>query len=159
MVNTLKKFKSVVGLERDVTKRIYPSLIFLNLLPLPKEVNKSIPKLIHNLTGNYVSGPNCWNATILYFDQEFPIRYVSALEMETWIEQNTYEDPFKLCSPGDIFEMRLSHNKELFHTAVWVGPGILFHKRGYTGLWEYCTEQYIRDVYSEAQHIRYLKKR
>lgn len=124
----------------------------------PKFDTSNVPKHIMPLINTKKAGPNCWNATILFFKPSEEIRYVSPEEMIDWIHANTSDDEYKLCRPGDIFAMS-NEDSGLLHTAVWVAPGILFHKRGIANEWEFVTEKQIRTIYHEATifHYRILK--
>jgi len=53
--------------------------------------------------------------------------------MERWLKDNTVLDELQLCTPGTIWVLR--QGKGLIHTAVFVGPGVLWHKRGCSGHW------------------------
>lgn len=124
----------------------------------PKFDTSNVPQHIMPLIDKKKSGPNCWNATILFFKPSEEIRYVSPQEMVDWINEHTYEDEMKLCRPGHIIALS-NEEQGLLHTAVWVAPGILFHKRGIANEWEFTTEKKMREVYFEATifHYRILK--
>lgn len=114
-----------------------------------------VPEHIMNLIGTREEGPNCWNATILFHKPDEEIRYVSPEEMEQWLKENTREDRYKRCEPGDILAF-YDGCKDLIHTAVWVAPGILFHKRGVANGWEFMTQRKMRELYFEAIYFKYF---
>lgn len=120
----------------------------------PKFDTSNVPKHIMPLIDTAKHGPNCWNATIFWFEPNHPIEYVPPEVMVKWIDTFTKEDELKLCRPGDILAMS---NKEegLLHTAVWVAPGVLFHKRGIANEWTFVTEKQIREIYFEATIFNY----
>ncbi len=120
---------------------------------IPKEVDVS--KLNDNvikLTGKTQYRPNCWNATQLFFGFE-EIRYTSDTEMEKWLADNTVVDEMKLCTPGTIVVFRNGHI--LVHTTVYVAPGLMWHKRGINGSWEFVTSEQAREIYNEADNFEY----
>lgn len=114
----------------------------------------NVPPHVMKLNDRQKSGPNCWNATMIFFNPSEKVRYVPPGEMVDWIHDNTYEDEMRLCSPGHIFAMS-NDEQGLLHTAVWVAPGVLFHKRGIAGHWEFVTEKQIREIYFEATKFYY----
>jgi len=115
------------------------------------EVNTSgLPENVVRLTGNKVVGPNCWNATILFFKPEEQARYVSPEEMDYWLNYHTVADEYKFCAVGSILALYNAAD-ELIHTAVYVSPGVLWHKRGIGGHWEFVTERQLKAIYFEAK--------
>ncbi len=121
----------------------------------PKVDMSTLPSNVRVLTGNVQQGPNCWNATMLYFHTDEIIRWVGPEEMVEWLEKHTVDDYFKRCAPGSILVLyadpeRAQCASGLFHTAVWVQPGLLWHKRGCGGHWEFITEKELRKVYPET---------
>lgn len=125
----------------------------------PKVDVSVLPSNVGRLTGNKEYGPNCWNATMLYFHTDEIIRYVADPEMVEWLDKHTIEDYFKRCAPGSILVMYNDNSTEtqkgLWHTAVWVAPGILWHKFGCGGPWEFVTEKQIRRCYPEITRIEH----
>lgn len=113
-----------------------------------------LPTNVIQLTNTKSSGPNCWNATMLFFEPNQSIRYVPPEEMVDWLEHNTRQDPYKMCAVGSI--IALYEDDALIHTAVFVAPGILWHKRGVRGHWEYITEKQLRSIYYETTRYDYL---
>ncbi len=130
------------------------SRLFKRNKPLiPKEVD--ISKLNSNvitLTGKQQYPANCWNATQVFFGSK-EIRHTTAEEMEEWLKANTITDNMQLCSPGTILVFRTG--SALIHTAVYVAPGILWHKRGVSGMWEFVTPKQAREIYFEADNFEY----
>lgn len=119
----------------------------------PKVDMSVLPSNVGKLTGNREQGPNCWNATLLYFYTDEIVRYVPPEEMIIWLQLSTTEDQYKLCAPGSV--LVLYNDKDdrangLWHTAVWVAPGILWHKYGCGGPWEFVTEKDLRSYYPEV---------
>lgn len=115
------------------------------------EVNmQGMPSNVVKLTGNKVQGPNCWNATILFFNPEAEVGYTSPEQMVEWLNNNTTEDQYKFCAVGSILAL-YNEADELIHTAVYVSPGILWHKRGIGGHWEFVTERQLKAIYFEAK--------
>lgn len=120
---------------------------------IPKEVD--IVKLNSNvisLTGKQEFPANCWNATQVFFGSN-DVRHTTAEEMEHWLAANTIHDPMKSCSYGTILVFR--QGNLLIHTAVYVAPGILWHKRGVSGAWEFVTPKQAREIYFEADNFEY----
>ena len=93
--------------------------------------DSNVPSHIMDLDGMKEEGPNCWNATIMFFDDSEEVRFVSEEEMKQWLNENTEKDTHKICAPGTILAMY--NDSGLIHTAVYVGKGTLFHKRGCGG--------------------------
>lgn len=118
-----------------------------------------LPNNVSKLTGNHKEGPNCWNATMLFFNPKEEIRFVPPTEMIEWLEENTVKDDMKLCKPGTIivlYNEDCQHTVDgLIHTAVYVAPGVLWHKRGMGGPWELVTEKELRAIYFETQRFEY----
>ena len=112
-----------------------------------------LPPVILQLNDTTEYGPNCWNATIKYFDPNEPTQFVSCGDMALWLDRNTEEDIYKLQATGSI--LALYDENSLIHTAVYVSPGILWHKRGCSGPYEFITEKQLRLVYPEAIHYDY----
>lgn len=125
----------------------------------PKVDLSTLPRVVAELTGNRENGPNCWNATILFFDKQSKRKYISDWEMEEWLYKNTNIDEYRLCRKGTILVMS-SAEYDLLHTAVFIGPGILWHKRGCEGPWEIVTEKQIFKIYPETTkwHYRTIKE-
>lgn len=126
----------------------------------PKVDTSTLPSNVGKLTGNKAFGPNCWNATMLYFHTDEITRYVEPEEMTQWLEKHTTEDQYKRCAPGSILVLHLNVDDDrtvnrLWHTAVWVAPGILWHKFGCSGPWEFITEKRLRLMYPEATDWKY----
>ena len=117
--------------------------------------NKHIPEYVANLNGKIAHGPNCWNATIMFFEPNESVRYVEQKDMIKWLEANTSWDRYKRCEPRTILAL-FSKEEGLIHTAVYVAPGILWHKRGCGGAYEFVTEKQLRKIYFEATSFEYL---
>ena len=117
-----------------------------------------IPENVLKLNGNKEIGPNCWNATIMFFDSLEPIRYTPPEVMADWLQKNTVEDQYKFQAVGSIlvlFNDDIEEAGGLIHTAVYVAPSILFHKRGTGGHWEFVTEKQLRRIYFETTRSEY----
>jgi hypothetical protein len=99
-------------------------------------------------------GPNCWNATILFFNPKEEVKFVEQSDMVNWLATNTEEDPMKRCAPGSIVAF-YNEDMGLIHTAIYVGIGTLYHKRGVGGDWEVITERRIRQIYFETDRYEY----
>lgn len=112
-----------------------------------------LPTNIMELTGTKVNGPNCYNATMLFFEPNRHVRYIAPEEMVHWIESHTQPDPYKMCAVGSI--IALYEDELLIHTAVFVAPGVLWHKRGCGGHWEFVTEKQLRRIYFETTRYEY----
>ena len=120
---------------------------------IPKEVD--ISRLNTNviaLTGKQEYPANCWNATQVFFGHN-EVKHTPAVEMEEWLKTNTIPDEMQRCTPGTILVFR--RGSELWHTAVYVAPGILWHKRGVSGMWEFVTPKQAREIYFEADNFEY----
>ena len=118
----------------------------------------TLPPVVAQLTGKEDHGPNCWNATILFFNRERKPEYTCDREMSEWLDRNTRVDEFNLCRVGTILVMG-SDEYNLLHTAVFIAPGLLWHKRGCGGPWEIVTEKQIFKIYPETTkwHYRVIK--
>ena len=117
-----------------------------------------VPSNVMKLTGNKEIGPNCWNATIMFFDEQEPVRYTPPEVMVEWLTKNTAEDNYKFQAVGSILVLFNEEQEEangLIHTAVYVAPSILFHKRGTGGHWEFITEKQLRQIYFETTRSEY----
>lgn len=137
--------------------RIYK--VYMNIMKwFTKEEQRRIyqtdlPKFVYELNElRNPFGPNCWNATIKYFHNNHPVEFTSQEVMIMWLMNNTYEDQYKLQATGSILAL---YTHELIHTAVYVCPGILWHKRGCSGPYEFITEKELRRIYSEATSFEY----
>lgn len=120
----------------------------------PHDINwNGIPETLIKLNGKREEGPNCWNATIMFFDPDQKPQFTSCNEMIEWLNIFTTIDSMKFQAVGSILAMY--QDGLLIHTAVYVGPGILFHKRGMGGHWEFVTERQIRKIYYEANQFEY----
>jgi|GEM_PF-6298445 len=97
-----------------------------------KEIGPPVMREKTNTYCNY-SGPNCWNATLLWFFPQTATRYTSPAEMES-----TLNSEFHLISRddqiryGDVITIRQSifGNDLILHTAVYLGNGLVWHKGG-----------------------------
>lgn len=115
----------------------------------------NLPSIVNQLTGQCSSPANCWNATMLYHGFQ-EVRYTPPEEIAEWMHYNTVRDEFKLCTPGTI--MVFTRGSELIHTAVFVAPNKLWHKRGVHGMWEFVSLEDVRMIYSGCSHeFRILK--
>lgn len=72
-------------------------------------------------------GFNCWGATLFVLEGDDSLRWVEDDEMTDWLYDNTdpIEEPTK---DGDI--LVLWRYGSLWHTAVYMGEGQYFHKKG-----------------------------
>ena len=119
----------------------------------PKYDASLIPSNIAPLIGSIVHDPNCWNATIMYFDPKEPVRFTGQSDMEHWLNKNTVESLYQRCVPRTILAL-YNEDLGLIHTAVYIGDGVLFHKRGCGGHWEIITEKMLRAIYNETTHCK-----
>lgn len=71
-------------------------------------------------------GFNCWGATLFTLGARRKLEWVECREMENWLMENTrpIHRPRK---QGDILVVE---RYDLEHTAVYIGDGKYFHKRG-----------------------------
>lgn len=116
----------------------------------------SLPDIVSTLTGKKQHPANCWNATMAYFGAT-DIKYSPPEEMEKWLKENTYIDAYKRCTKNTIMVFR--HQGDLIHTAVFVAPNKLWHKRGVHGKWEFISLRDICGVYFGCTHeYRLLKE-
>lgn len=111
---------------------------------------KMLPSAVLRLTGKVDHPANCWNATQIFFKDE-QHKFTSAEDMEVWLSNNTKPDDMNMCAPNSIIVMR--QGELLIHTAVYVAPGWLWHKRGCSGHWEFVTPQQLRMIYFEADRF------
>lgn len=90
-------------------------------------------KLIEKLNGTNRKGPNCWNATLLALRFSKNVEYTECRYMEHWLANRTVGiSRLYKRKIGDILVIR-ALDKELLHTAVYVGDGLYWHKAGYNG--------------------------
>jgi hypothetical protein len=80
-------------------------------------------------TQNNYSGPNCWNTTIKWFNNKRPLQYTSPEIIERWLRTSTVFTT-KLGFETIIVYYDEDHN--IIHTAIHIGAGLVFHKRGYS---------------------------
>jgi hypothetical protein len=112
-----------------------------------------LPSFIKKVNTTYANGPNCWNATIKFFHDDVELQYISEDIMKGWLNTYTIKDKYKLCKPNTI--MAMYKGSELLHTAVYVAPGLLWHKYGYAGYWEFITEKELIRAYPEHTKLEY----
>lgn len=129
------------------------NITFRKKSTIPKEIDISrLNRNVIELTGKKEYPANCWNATQVFFGHS-KVKHTTAEEMEVWLKVNTTLDDMQMCSPGTILVFR--KGKELWHTAVYVAPGLLWHKRGTCGHWEFVSLKVARQVYFEADNFEY----
>ena len=72
---------------------------------------------------------NCWGATQFVLGQAEDLWWVGVGEMLAWLKNATK----KIYGPrkkGDVLVITRYGGMQLIHTAVYVGGGLYFHKRG-----------------------------
>lgn len=74
--------------------------------------------------GHY--GFNCWGATLFVLGQAKRLEWVTCGTMDRFLENKT--KPVAIWEIGDILVIR--DGRWLEHTAVYIGGGLYFHKRG-----------------------------
>lgn len=104
------------------------------------------------LTGKHEYPANCWNATKLFFGHG-NVEFTSPLDMEEWLKTNTAPNETKSYTFGTILVFR--RDEELLHTAVYVAPNLLWHKRGIRGHWEFITLKQAKEIYFEANNFEH----
>ena len=126
---------------------------------------------IQNVKKAYLEGKennfdfNCWGATLYSLGYSKRLRWVNGDEMIEWLDENTFVVPMDYLQIGDILvlwrgEDRNDFTYPLEHTAVYLGKGKYFHKRG-SSCSEIATLEDVRAIYwqGEFAEIRRLKKR
>lgn len=92
---------------------------------------------------------NCWGATLFVLGVKTRLYWEDELAMDRWLEENTKE-LYRPRKKGDILVV-----KDLFgilkHTAVYMGDGKYFHKRG-GGIAEVTNLEGVRKVYPYKQY-------
>lgn len=88
----------------------------------------NIPAHIERIIGSNADGPNCWNATIHFFEPETPLRFIPGEKAEQWVQENLVEATREHINY--ILVYRCAKCDALVHTAVNVGPDQFFHKIG-----------------------------
>ena len=121
-----------------------------------------LPRCVRTFTGRRENGPNCWNATLMFFGSAGK-RFTSAVEMDEWLNIYTeYVHPGRE-RLGDIMVIRYSGsgpygNSTLKHTAVLVGDDVYWHKRGYFYEWGFITRKDVEEMYPGRVTHRRIKK-
>ncbi len=134
---------------------------------LMKKVTRLVPARLAELVRRKDSkaGPNCFSATIAFFDESHDLVFVSPNDMDKWLAENTDEDAYNRCAHGTIvtlYSVACDDDPayaELIHTAVFVAPGVVFHKRGFGGRYEIVSDRDLHKMYpSDIQHYRIFKR-
>jgi hypothetical protein len=111
---------------------------------------------LQSLIGQNKRGPNCWNATILYFDPTEEVVYVSDFIMERWLKLNTWRIEQDAIQSGDILVLRSMSRDinrfSLIHTAVLIDKDTMsfFHKGGVNEGWEIVTMEQLTGIYTQT---------
>ncbi len=123
-----------------------------------------IPALCEELTGRNAMGPNCWNATMLALGVTDEVRFVSCREMNSWLDEMTFQVEEHEIEPGDILVMRATNDiwegpNGLIHTAVLIEGDRYWHKPGSEWIigWEYQTLENIKKVYFMGDKLSYRR--
>lgn len=108
-----------------------------------------LPDRLEGLIGKDTHGPNCWNATQMYFNDEVYPKFVTREAMNSWLKAHTLE--VERLQPGDILVFR--DGDELVHTAVALSTRTFFHKKGSGGLYEITSKIDIIREYGAERYI------
>lgn len=104
----------------------------------PISLRELLPPSPRRLTGTFatgdpdLSGPNCFNATMMWFDATEPAQFVGTSVISDFLEHRTrrlgvgeslrFGDIIVFSSRGRLDDLRIEH------TAVYIGDGIVWHK-------------------------------
>lgn len=94
---------------------------------------------------------NCWGATLYALGAIKSLEWISGTQMEQWLESNT-RPIGKPRQPGDIVVFKM-YGRWLEHTAVYLGHGMYFHKRGANNA-QITTLAGVRRTYSGERTFR-----
>lgn len=104
---------------------------------------------------------NCWGETLFSLGYSDTLCWVNGEYMTKWLNVNTIVIPLENMQRGDILVLWQTENKKILeHTAVYVGKGIFFHKRG-SAISEFATMEHIKEIYWEGEYSeirRYVRK-
>ena len=92
-------------------------------------------------------GPNCWNTTLNVHNPSTGIRFTSEAQMEEELDRNYSRlGPGETLRPGDVLVIRATDNygepPSLDHTAIYLGNGLIFHKRSWLQTDPYAIETF-----------------
>jgi hypothetical protein len=93
---------------------------------------------------------NCWAGTLMYFNELKTPRWIEQREMIQWMEANTKRVTRK--RKNDIIALFDGGNEGLLHTAVYLGDGKVWHKKG-ANVAEITTIEKMLKVYFETEEI------
>lgn len=96
---------------------------------------------------------NCWGATLFVLNQADKLQWLDCDDMQEWLDKNTTRI-YRPRKAGDIVAV---HDDCLEHTAVYLGRGRYFHKKG-AGRAEVTTLDGIREIYSGEYTFYRLKE-
>lgn len=97
------------------------------------------------------SGFNCWGATLFVLGHADTLLWQNCTYMTRWLEDETVEIE-EATKPGDIIAV---WSYCLEHTAVYIGHGRYFHKRGSNEA-EILTLEGVKDIYPGEYTFRRL---
>jgi len=106
-----------------------------------------IEERLRPLLGRKEYGPNCWNATINFFDATANVGYTEQHDMEKWLRLNTWSIQSEEKQENDILILRDKY--DLVHSAVLIDRNnmLFFHKAGIAYEWTISTLEEITDIY------------
>lgn len=113
-----------------------------------------IPSPLRELLGTRRHGPNCWNATSVYFGWEKEVKYTDDSTLLAYIDKHTVE--VSKCDDKDTI-MLFFKGRELIHSAVFVAPNMLFHKYGCAFDWNVIHVHDMKRIYFEATSYKYYQ--
>lgn len=130
-------------------------------------INERNLEIAHNegKTGN--GGFNCWNATLFVLGKTDELYWSDNFEIADFINEETFTIPSP--SKWDIlvlYDFPSSYWAEeqgidpeilrICHTAVYIGNGQWFHKRGESQS-EFATENEIKEIYPSSSESKYRR--
>ena len=85
-----------------------------------------IPKVLERRLNQPDNAYNCWGATQKFFQpRQNKLHWADENEMKDWLETYTVK-----CNPKKHNIVAIYDNEGLIHTAVHIGQGKYYHKRG-----------------------------
>lgn len=97
---------------------------------------------------------NCYGATRFVLGQAKRLYWTTFSEMQRWLDDNTIKI-YRPSKPGDIVTVHVYRDKWLQHTAVYIGNGKYFHKKG-SNISEITDLKGIRQTYDGVYAYRRL---
>lgn len=113
-----------------------------------------VPPHVRGLLGTTQRGPNCWNATALYFGWEKEVKWTNAKDLLKFIDKHTVE--VEKCDDPDTI-MLFFQRGQLIHSAIFIAPNMLFHKYGCAFDWNVIHVHDMKRIYYEATSFKYYK--